>query len=97
MKWIKKGLIYKPDGDKYWNKSHAQVPTAMLIADDVIRIFYCSRDLDNRSYTSYIDVDAFNPSNIIYIHNEPILEFGFNNEDNFVVLVGIPIKKEILQ
>lgn len=30
-------------------------------------------------------------------NNEPILEFGFNNEDNFVVLVGIPIKKEILQ
>jgi len=77
MKWIKKGLIYCPDGKYFWNKkSYAQVPTAMLISNDVIRIYYCSRDLNNRSYSSYIEVDASNPKNIIYIHNEPILKLG---------------------
>lgn len=76
MHWIKKGLIYSPVGNYEWNFSHSQVPITEILNDKRWRIYYSSRDKMNRSYTSYIDVEAGNPQNIIFIHNKPIIGLG---------------------
>ena len=76
MMWEKRGLIFAPTGDYEWNKSHAQVPVADIVNDETWRIYYATRDASNRSTTSFIDVEAGNPQNIIYRHNQPILPFG---------------------
>ena len=76
MKWTKKGLIFTSQGEYDWNLSHAQVPTVDLVSDTVWRIYYASRDLQNRSFISYIEVEAGRPENILYKHNEPILPLG---------------------
>jgi len=76
MKWEKKGLIYKPVGNLSWSKSHAQVPFAMPMEHGKVRIFYATRDENSCSSTSFIDVEAENPSNIIYIHDKPVLTKG---------------------
>lgn len=76
MAWVKKGLIYSPNIDRAWSKSHAQVPTVDLISDNVLRIYYSSRDAQNRSHISYIEVNPKNPKEILYEHPEPILELG---------------------
>lgn len=76
MTWIKKGLVYSANKKYHWNQSHAQVPVVDMINDDVWRIYYSTRGLDNKSNTSYIEVDAKDPSIVLYEHDTPILELG---------------------
>lgn len=76
MGWIKKGLIYCPKGYDDWSQSHAQVPVVDQINKERLRIYYSTRDAKSRSRTSYIDVSADNPREIIYQHHEPILPLG---------------------
>jgi hypothetical protein len=74
--WEKKGLIFTPDISREWSRSHAQVPTVDILSEKIWRIYYASRDSDNRSHISYFNVEAHNPSNILYAHKEPILNLG---------------------
>jgi predicted GH43/DUF377 family glycosyl hydrolase len=74
--WEKKGRIFSPNEKLDWSKSHATLPTPVLIADDVLRIFYTSRDIEQKSRISFIDVDPDNPLGII------------NTNDNFVLDIG---------
>ena len=71
----KKGFIFSTDGSQPWSKTHTQVPTVDVIGEK-FRIYYSTRDNQNRSLTSYIDVNANNPQEILYVHNKPILDFG---------------------
>ena len=76
MKIEKKELIYKPDGKKEWSRSHAQVPFAYKLNENVIRIFFATRDENSCSSTSFVDVNSNNPSEVLYVHNKPVLEKG---------------------
>jgi hypothetical protein len=76
MPWIKKGLIYTSTGKLKWDFSHAQVPTPILLSSSVLRIFYSSRNANNQSHISFIDVNADNPSDVVYIHPQPLLQLG---------------------
>lgn len=77
MGWLKKGHIYKPSGEMSFSLSHAQVPVVDYLAEyDVFRIFFSTRDSENRSQASFIDVNANNPQEIIHIAQEPILPLG---------------------
>jgi len=94
MPWQQKGLIFKPDGSRSWSRSHAQVPSALLLGDR-IRIYYATRDALGCSHTSFIEVDASNPSKLVYDHPHSVMalgEAGTHDEDGVmvgcVVLVG---------
>ena len=76
MKWIKKGLIFKTDGNKSWSKTHTTHPIPFEIDEHTLRIFYTSRDYDQRSRISFIDVDKKNLTDIKYVHQEPIFDLG---------------------
>lgn len=73
--WKKKGLVFCVNGEFDWNKTHAQTPIADVLIDK-IRIYYSTRNQDNHATISYIEVSKHNPSEILYIHKEPILDFG---------------------
>jgi hypothetical protein len=75
MAWIKKGLVYKPDGSLAHSRSHAQVPFAYK-HKDFLRVYFSSRNDDGYSQPTFIDVDYDDPSKILYIHNKPILTLG---------------------
>ena len=79
MKWVKKGLIYKPSQKIDWAKSHAQVPT-VLIRDDSIRVFFASRPRQDLSLTTFVDLDINDPSTVLYENPAPILELGGTGE-----------------
>jgi predicted GH43/DUF377 family glycosyl hydrolase len=72
----KLGQVFKPSGNFYWNKSHAQVPFPMVIEPGSIRIFFATRDEHSRSSVSFIDVDADNPKSVVYVHEKPCFSFG---------------------
>jgi hypothetical protein len=73
--WQKKGFIFNVAGDKAWNQSHAQVPVIDIL-DDRFRIYYSTRNASGQSLISYIEVNRENPKDIIYVHEQPILDFG---------------------
>ena len=77
MKWIKKGLIFSPITKFDWNKKgYSSVPTVYKLSEEKLRIYYTARDDENRTNISYIEVEANNPGNILYIHEKSVLSFG---------------------
>jgi hypothetical protein len=76
MSWVKKGLIYKPDGKLEWSQSHAQVPVVDKMNENSWRIFFSTRDNKNRSNASYIDINANNPLEILKINDKLLLPLG---------------------
>jgi hypothetical protein len=74
--WNKKGLIFQIDNKKSWMQTHAQLPTVDIIDKNTFRIYFSTRNSENMSYTTYLDVMAKNPKKITYIHDKPILSLG---------------------
>lgn len=76
MKWVKKGLIYVADGSFGWVKSHAMIPTPEMISEDVIRIYLTFCDEKGIGRIGYIDVSSDNPSNILEVSENPLIDIG---------------------
>lgn len=73
--WRKCGIVFRPSGQGGWMKSHAQVPTAMCLADR-IRVYFASRPAPGLSLTSYVDLDPAEPRRILEVATAPILRLG---------------------
>jgi predicted GH43/DUF377 family glycosyl hydrolase len=91
MFWQKKSLIFAINNKFEWSKTHTQLPFAILLDDEKIRIYYTTRDEKNRSRSSFIDVDANDPAKVLYIHDKPLLELGDegNFDDNGVMFSSV--------
>lgn len=76
MKWAKKGLIFKPAAQFDWVITHAMLPTADRIGEDLYRIYFSGRDRLNRSLIGYIEININEPQNILYITEKPVLGLG---------------------
>lgn len=76
MKWIKKGVIFNVDNNYEWMAHHACVPIADKVNDDVLRIYFGPRGRDGKTVTTFIEVEADNPSNVLYVHDKPVLGLG---------------------
>ena len=76
MKWKKRGLIFKPDSQHEWVISHAMLPIADRIGEDLYRIYFSGRDKQNRSHISYVDIDINMPNKIIALSKTPALGLG---------------------
>jgi hypothetical protein len=76
MQWVKKGLIFKPEGQREWVTTHAMLPVADRISDDWYRIYFSGRDKLNRSLTGYVEVDIKNPQQILKLSPDPVLGLG---------------------
>lgn len=76
QKWRKLGMIFCPNGEREWMHSHASVPIAEHIGDDLFKIYFASRNRQNESYTGYLIVDLNRQSSILELSREPILRPG---------------------
>ncbi|HEX5810363.1 MAG TPA: hypothetical protein VFY25_16960 [Anaerolineales bacterium] len=76
MRWQKKGLIFKPDHHYDWMVSHAQVPIADPVSGNRLRLYFGTRDSRNRTVTTFIEVAAKNPNEILHLHDRPVLSLG---------------------
>jgi hypothetical protein len=90
MKWIKKGLIYCPDGGSTWAQHSALTPTPILL-DAKIRIYAGFRDNTGVSRIGYVDVAAEDPKRILMVSQDPVLDVGSPGmfDDNGVILGDI--------
>jgi hypothetical protein len=76
MNWIKRGLIYCPDGRHGWDAQYAHLPTAHIPDSRTLRIYFASVDRDMYGRIGCIDVDGHDPSVIRHIHEQPVLDLG---------------------
>ena len=76
MQWVKKGRIFSADNQYEWMAHHASVPIADKVDDRVLRIYFGPRDRQGRTRPAFIDVEADNPANVIYVHDRPVLDLG---------------------
>ena len=64
MKWQKRGLIYRPAGDKNWAFHTASQPTPVAWGPDLIRVFIGCRDANGVTRIGYVDVAASDQSGL---------------------------------
>jgi len=91
MRWLKKGLIYCPTGEQQWAIHTAAVPTVLQLNDARLRIYVGVRDFAGIGRVAYVEVDAADPSKILYIAPKPALDIGDAGmfDDNGVLPVSI--------
>jgi len=76
VRWVKKGLIIEPTGKLDWMVTHAMLPFAERIGEDIYRIYFSGRNSQNMSQIGYVEIDINEPQEILYITEEPVLELG---------------------
>ncbi|MFI5020411.1 MAG: hypothetical protein ACHQRJ_01990 [Alphaproteobacteria bacterium] len=76
MKWRKLGRIFAPDGSKPWMRWYAANPVAEPIGGDRFRIYFSSRDEENRSSVAYVEIDLKDPTRILHETDRPVLTPG---------------------
>jgi hypothetical protein len=55
---------------------HAALPVPDLVCESCLRIYFAPRDSDGRSRIACLDVDPRNPSKMLAIRDEPVLDLG---------------------
>lgn len=76
MNWVKRGLIYCPNGEFDWMLDRAMVPVCELVSADLLRIYFSVRDKKGRSTPIYIETNPEYPEKVMNIIGEPVLAFG---------------------
>lgn len=76
MSWRKLGHIYAPDGRLPWARAYAANPVAEHIEGNRFRIYFSTRDEENRSSIGYIEIDIADPGTILHEAEEPVLRPG---------------------
>lgn len=76
MSWERRGRIFCPDSERDWMATHAANPLAVRLEGDRYRIFFNSRDAQNRSSVGYVEVDITRPQEILTLSDEPVLGPG---------------------
>lgn len=56
-------------------KTHAQVPTCLVLPDR-LRVYFASRPRKNLSLATFVDLDPSDPTRVLFLNPEPILELG---------------------
>lgn len=76
MIWKKLGLVYCPDGHREWARSHAYIPTTMMLNQDRIRVYAAFLDRAKVGRIGYVDIDAREPLRVLKVSSEPVLDVG---------------------
>jgi beta-1,4-mannooligosaccharide phosphorylase len=89
--WIKKGVVYKPNNVSNWMVSHAYVPTAILLENDIIRIFVAFKDQKGIGRVGYVDASAQDPAKVAGVSEHPCLDLGLPGtfDDNGVTPITV--------
>lgn len=53
--WEKKGIIFEPNTNLFWSKTHSMIPTPLKLTDDLYRVYYSGRDDKNRSHIGFFE------------------------------------------
>jgi predicted GH43/DUF377 family glycosyl hydrolase len=78
MKIEKKGLVFSPNKNIWWQQHYAILPTPFCLEErGIIRVFFSTTCSNKFGRLSYVDLDYSDPSKII------------NHSENFILDVGV--------
>jgi hypothetical protein len=91
MKWEKRGRLFVPDGRHGWAQSHAFPPTPYLRPDGTLRVYVCCCDARMVGRVGFVDVEPDDPSQILHVATEPVLDVGTPGtfDENGVVPISV--------
>src|ERR1044072_8305197 len=78
MPWQRLNFVYRPDGAKPWARSHAALPVPVRIGPDAFRIFFSTRDAEQRSSAGWVDIDLSDGPRVLQEASKPALSPGEN-------------------
>lgn len=88
--WQKKGLVFDTARRSVgaWMRNSALTPTPVALDDERIRVYAGFRDLEGVSRIGYVDVRADDPTQVIGVSREPVLDIGRGGcfDDNGMIL-----------
>lgn len=76
QRWEKLGLVFCANGQFEWMNSHAANPVAVPVGDDRFRIYFSTRDPQNRSSIGFVEIDLSSPHHILAMSSEPVVRPG---------------------
>lgn len=76
MKWRKLGVVWKPDGSKWWARTHASCPTPVWLGGERLRVYVQCRDEKNVGRVGFVDLDPTEPLRVIGCAETPVLDIG---------------------
>lgn len=76
MRWEKLGPVYAPSGDQWWARAYCHLPTALPLGDGRIRVYFAGLDENRFGRIGYVDVAADDPTRVLEIGPEPVLDVG---------------------
>lgn len=76
MRWIKKGLIYCPDGSSPWAKKYAFPPIPFFVSKRILRFYVAFCDENTIGRIGFVEVDPENPSLVLNVSEKPVLDIG---------------------
>lgn len=74
--WEKKGRLFGPAARHHWMLSHAQVPTAEILAPNKIRIYFGTRDEHQRTVTGALNLSIESELRVDAVQDSPVLGLG---------------------
>ncbi|RZT41543.1 glycoside hydrolase family protein [Cupriavidus agavae] len=91
MRWNKLGIVWKPDGQMDWAKTHAMGPTPFRLNDEVIRLFVTCLDEQGRGRPGYVDVSASDPTRVLGYSKQAVLDIGTPGtfDDNGLMVTSV--------
>lgn len=99
MEWIKRGKIFENSTfNLSWFQKNAMMPVPYRLNQHVLRLFVTMCDSNNVGRIGYVDVEAHNPSHIVNVSKEPVVDIGEPGkyDDNGVVSASIFEKDNVL-
>ncbi len=77
MRWRKLGRVFAPDGSVPWMRTHAANPVPEPLDGPRLRVYFGSRDADNRSHVSWADIDlTAGRATVLGVADEPVVAPG---------------------
>jgi hypothetical protein len=76
QQWRKRDFLFCPAQERDWKRTHAQVPTPLVMSPSSLRVYFGARDAQNRTATVFVDIDPATPDAIIQFEKTPVLPLG---------------------
>lgn len=76
MKWRKHGIVYAPGGSVSWARSHAMIPTPVLLSPTLLRVYctFCDEHMVGRP--GFVDLNPDNPMQVLNVSKAPLFDIG---------------------
>ena len=79
QRWEKLGRIWMPQvaaGELPWARTHATLPTAMMLDEERIRVYVACLDEAKVGRIGYVDLAARDPRQVLAVAERPVLDVG---------------------